>query len=161
MKYRDWLETVPFEITGDPLWKIEAYRLALFIADIAWQDVTKLPKDKRTIGVSDQLYRAAGSIGENISEGLSRSSGRDRARFYEYALGSSRECRTWYFNARHILKEEVTSHRIQLLTQITKLLLVMVPNVRSEELHEDAPNYTIQNTDLIALDILLTEVPAP
>lgn len=87
MKYRDWEKTVPEEITGDSLWKIEAYRLALFLNDIGWYDVTKLIKDRRTIGLSDQLYRALGSISANIEEGYSRGSNKDRARFYEYSLG--------------------------------------------------------------------------
>ncbi|MFN8404533.1 MAG: four helix bundle protein [Anaerolineales bacterium] len=38
-------------------------------------------------------YEAVGSVGANISEGYSRSSGKDRARFYEYALGPARESR--------------------------------------------------------------------
>ncbi len=34
MNYDDWLKTVPTDITGDLLWKVEAYRLALFLADL-------------------------------------------------------------------------------------------------------------------------------
>jgi len=43
MNYREWLSEVPSEISGDPLWKMEVYRLALFAADVAWIDVTRLP----------------------------------------------------------------------------------------------------------------------
>ena len=32
MNYEDWLKSVTAEMTGDPLWKVEAYRLALFVA---------------------------------------------------------------------------------------------------------------------------------
>ncbi len=85
--YEEWLATVPTEFTGDPLWRMEAYRLALFAADLAWHDVCKLAQDKRTIEVADQLFRAVGSVHANISEGYSRQSGKDQARFYEYALG--------------------------------------------------------------------------
>ena len=49
MNYREWLKTVPVEITGDSLWTIEAYRLAMFAVDVGWTDVTKLMQDKRTI----------------------------------------------------------------------------------------------------------------
>ena len=62
VNYREWLKTVPPELTGDPLWTIEAYRLALFAADIEWADVTKLMQDKRTLDMAGQLYRALGSI---------------------------------------------------------------------------------------------------
>jgi four helix bundle protein len=130
MDYESWMKTVPAEITEDSLWKMQAYRFALFLSEIAWHDVTKLMGDKRTMDAAGQLYRAVGSIEANISEGYSRSSGRDRARFYEYALGSSRESRGWYYKGRHVLGAEVAEHRIHLLTDITRLLLTMVPHQR-------------------------------
>src|SRR2546430_3781456 len=141
MNYETWLKEVPVEITGDPLWKVEAYRLALFAADLGWHDVTKLMRDKRTLDLSDQLYSALGSIGANTSEGYSRKSGKDRARFYEYALGSARESRGWYFNGRHVLGEPVASHRIRLLTQIIRLQLTMVPDQRGWFLQETSSSY--------------------
>src|ERR1043166_316693 len=131
MNYEDWLAMVPKEITGDPLWKIEAYRLALFVADLGWHDVTKLMRDRRTLDLSGQLYRALGSIGANVSEGYSRGTGKDRARFYEYALGSARESRGWYYDGRHVLSEPVANHRIRLTTQLIRLLLSMVPDQRA------------------------------
>ena len=84
MDYAEWERTVPEAITSDPLWRVEAYRLALFAADPGWHDVTKLMSYRRTLSLADQMYRALGSIGSNIGEGYSRGSGRDRARFYEY-----------------------------------------------------------------------------
>lgn len=162
MNYQEWLKSVPQDLTGDPLWTIEAYRLALFAADIGWVDATKLMQDKRTRDLSDQLYRALGSIGANISEGLSRSSGRDRARFYEYALGSARESRTWYLNARHILKDSVATHRMHFLTQIIRLLLVMIPDQRDGRLQEEVLVYrTSANDELPTLTNLLDTIPLP
>ena len=168
MKYQDWLRGIPEEITGDPLWKLEAYRLALFAAELGWHDVTKLMQDKRTIALSDQLYRALGSIGANLSEGYSRSSGKDRAHFYEYALGSARESRGWCYNGRHILGDAVGKHRMQLLTQIIRLLLTMVPEQRAITLREESISYGtyLDSTDLepldrSALDDLLSDVPLP
>src|SRR5919108_3369312 len=113
MRYSEWEKTIPEAIRADSLWKMTAYRLALFLSDVGWHDVTKLMKDRRTIALSDQLYRALGSIGANLAEGYSRGTDKDRARFYEYALGSAREARDWYFKARHVLGEEVTSHRLR------------------------------------------------
>jgi hypothetical protein len=55
MNYDEWVKTVPVAITDDVLWKVEAYRLGLFAADIGWYDVTKLMQDKRTLDLSDQL----------------------------------------------------------------------------------------------------------
>ncbi len=79
MNYQEWESGVPDPLTGDSLWKMEAYRLALFAADIGWHDVTKLMRDRRTQGLSDQLYRALGSISANLAEGYSKGTGKDRS----------------------------------------------------------------------------------
>jgi four helix bundle protein len=158
MNYADWLATVTQEITQDHLWSMEAYRLAFFAGEIGWHDATKLMRDKRTLGLSDQLYRAVGSISTNLAEGYSRGTGKDRARFYEYGLGSARESRDWYYKGRHILGKEVTIHRLNLLTQIIRLLLTMVPQQRGYALREDSPEYRLDTNDL---DAILQNVPLP
>src|SRR5829696_626901 len=107
MRYDEWQATVPDDIKGDSLWRLEVYRLGLFISDISWQDALELSKTPLTRSIADQLYRAVCSISANIAEGYSRSTGKDRARFLEYSLGSAREARDWYYKSRHTLKEEV------------------------------------------------------
>jgi four helix bundle protein len=139
--YKEWEESVPEAVKGDSLWRVEAYRLALFLAEIGWFDVTKLVGDRRTLGLSGQLYRSLGSISANIAEGYSRGTGKDRARFYEYALGSARESRDWYYKARHLLGDSVTNHRLALLTQVIRLLLTMIPQQRGRTLREDHTEY--------------------
>lgn len=142
MTYAAWEASVPETIRGDTLWRMEAYRLALFLADLGWHDVSKLVRDRRTMGLSDQLYRPVGSIGANLAEGYSRGTGKDRARFYEYALGSARESRDWYYyKGRHILGDAVIEHRLRLLTQVIRLLLTMVPQQRRHVLGEDGVLY--------------------
>ena len=130
MTYDEWQVGVPDVIRRDTLWRIEAYRLALFLGDLGWSDVTRLMQDRRTLGLADQLYRAAGSISANLAEGYSKVSAKDLARFYEYALGSARETRDWYYKGRHVLGETVTAHRLDLSTQIIRLLLTLVPQQR-------------------------------
>ncbi|MDM8518935.1 four helix bundle protein [Anaerolineales bacterium HSG6] len=129
--YEEWEQSVPKTIREDSLWRVESYRLGLFVAELGWHDVTKLAQDRRTRSLADQLYRALGSISANIAEGYSRGTGRDRAKFYEYALGSARESRDWYYKARHVLGEAVLNHRLDILTQIIRLLLTMIPQQRS------------------------------
>jgi four helix bundle protein len=163
MNYSEWLKTVPPSLTEDSLWKMEAYRLALFAADFAWRDVTKLMGDKRTLDLASQLYEAMGSIGANLSEGYSRASAKDRARFYEYSLGSARESRTWYFDGRHILGESVAQHRMEYLTQIIRLLLTMVPDQRAAYLREEDQAYAPPDSGAFngfPLN-LLTNIPIP
>ena len=142
MKYVEWLANVPDEITGDSLWRVEVYRLALFVADLSFRDARKVAGDRMLIGLADQLLRATGSVSANIAEGYSRGTGRDRARFYEYALGSARESRDWYYKLRLALGEEVALHRIDQLTQIIRLLLTMTPQQRQSKLREDEVEYT-------------------
>ena len=141
MTYEEWEQTVPETITGDALWKMKVYRLGLFASDVGWGDVTKLMQDQRALKLSDQLYRSLGSISANIAEGYSRSSGKDRARFYEYALGSARESCDWYYKARHILNEAVVQHRVDLCSQIIRLLLTMLPDQRQRTLKEHPVSY--------------------
>jgi len=47
MNCEAWEREVAEEIRGDSLWRVEAYRLVLFVGDIGWYDVTKLVKDRR------------------------------------------------------------------------------------------------------------------
>ena len=148
MNYADWLTTVPTEITGDLLWRMEVYRRALFASDLAWLDACHLMHHHSTLGLSDQLYRATGSISANIAGGYSRPSGKDQTRFYEYALGAARESRTWYYQGRHVLTEGVTLHRIKLLTSIIRLLLTITPNERGY-LSEPRKLYDVDLADLL------------
>lgn len=141
MTYEEWLAAVPEEITTDPLWKMKVYRLALLLNDLAWNDALKLSSEHRLVGVADQLLRAVGSIGANIAEGYSRNSGKDRARFYEYALGSAREGRHWYYSVRHVLTEAKTQHRLDLLTQVCRLLMTITPEERKHTIAESRAEY--------------------
>ena len=153
MNYEEWEKLIPTEITNDSLWKIKAYRLGLFVADVGWHDATKLMRDKRTLELSNQLYRALGSISANLAEGYSRGTGKDRARFYEYALGSAREGRDWYYKGRHILGPAVTAHRLSLLTHIIRLLLTIVPEQRQGVLREAQHTYTMERTDSVVQNV--------
>jgi four helix bundle protein len=141
------------------MWRMEVYRLSLFAADLAWPDVTKLIQDKRTISLADQLYRAAGSTSANIAEGYGRQSGKDQARYYEYALGSAREARNWYYESRHVLTETVAMHRIRLLTQIIRLLLTIIPSERGYKLQDESVSY-VTDGEVFPPD-LLTNIPMP
>nr|MBC8175600.1 four helix bundle protein [Candidatus Neomarinimicrobiota bacterium] len=85
----------------------------------------------------------------NISEGYSRGTGKDRARFYEYSLGSAREARDWFYKGRYILGEKIIEHRFLIITEIIKLLLTMVPDQRNYSVNEPDSEY----------DTLIKEAP--
>jgi four helix bundle protein len=148
MNYEAWEAVVPAEIREDSLWKMEAYRLGLFLSDLAWLDSAKLFKNPRTIDVADQLSRAIRKIGSNIAEGYSRGTGKSHATFYEYALGSTRESRDWYYKGRYVLTEKVYLHRLGLCTQLIRLLIRMTENERraNRRLTRISPSPTRQST---------------
>jgi four helix bundle protein len=153
MNFQEWASNLSPEITGDVLWQVKSYQQSLFLSELAWQDATKLQQVKQTISLSHQLYRAVGSISANIAEGYSRRSGKDQARFYEYALGSARESKVWYFQARHVLGQLVFDHRVSLLTHIMKQLLVSIPKQRGYKIGEASSVYSIE--------VLLESAPSP
>lgn len=101
MTYDQWLKSVPLEITGDTLWRMEVYKLSLFAID------------------------------------------------YEYALGSARESRNWYYQERYVLSEAVAVHRMNLSTQIIRLLLTLIPTERGSKLSEEPVVYNSVPPDLL------------
>ena len=48
MTYEEWEESIPEVIKGDTLWKVEAYRLGMFLSDLAWHDGIKLLRNALT-----------------------------------------------------------------------------------------------------------------
>ena len=59
-----------------------------------------------------------------------RSSGRDRARIFEYALGSARESIEWYDASGHLLEQELLQDRKEVLSEISRMLLAIIPRER-------------------------------
>ena len=159
MNYAEWLTTVPDEITNDPIWKLEVYRLALFAGDIGWNDIVALSKNNLMWSVADQLHRSLGSTSANLTEGYSRSKGLDRARFFEISLGSARESRDWYYKSRHGLPNEVVKHRMGLLTTIISMLVPMISHQRKNAIREEQAEYnTLAQPSAFLLE---SKIPIP
>ncbi len=158
MNYVEWLTTVPSEVTNDPIWKLEVYRLALFADDIGWKDVLALSKNKLMWAVADQLHRSLGSISANLTEGYSHSKGLDRARFIEFSLGSARESRDWYYKSRHVLPAEVIKHRLGLVTKIISMLAPMIPHQRKHAIREEQAEYNTSPSSTFSLE---SPIPMP
>lgn len=157
MNYAKWLVSVPSEITNDPIWKLEVYRLGLFAGDIGWQDVQFLAKKPLMLSVADQLHRSIDSISVNLTEGYSRSKGPDRARFIEASLGSARESRDWYYKSHYALPVEVIKHRMGLTTHIISMLAPMISHQRKHAIREEQAEYNTKSTSFS----LESQVPFP
>jgi len=106
---------------------------------VAWDDAERLRHHAVTEKVSGQLYAAVGSIAANLGEGYSRSSGRDRARIFEYALGSVRESMTWYQSGERVLGADLVSARLDKLEEIRRLLLAIIPRERDRLIRPARP----------------------
>jgi len=132
VRYDEWEASVPEAMRDDALWSMRVYRAALYAAELGSRDAERLGGNRAFLELSDQLKRSTGSIGVNIAEGYSRLSRRDRSRFYEYALGSARESRDWYFKVRDHLGPEASEARIALHTTLIKILTALVVRARAD-----------------------------
>jgi four helix bundle protein len=129
--YEAWLRAVPPEITTDTIWRMTAYRFSLFLSFQAQADLRFILRHRDTRPHADQLLRAIGGISASLDEGYSRSSGKERAHFYEYALGSAREGRGWYYKCSIALPNEVATARLVRLSRVVRILTVVVPRERA------------------------------
>jgi four helix bundle protein len=83
-------------VKAGPIWAFLAYRKALFLYDLTWEDCGKLVRDRRGQAVAQQLIRSVGSISANVEEGHGRGYGKQRDWFFGVAIGSARESKGWY-----------------------------------------------------------------
>ena len=145
VEYRTWERRSAPSLKGDPIWRMTVYRLARFTADRAWVDVTRLGADPHTRWVAADLCRSVGAICSDLSEGYSRSSGRDRVRFYQYALGSARESRDWYLQGEPVLGETRVALAVELLNRICRLTLSLIPAERRRQIRPSRGKATPPN----------------
>lgn len=96
--------------------KYRAYDFSIKIVKF----VTNLPNERIYWVLSDQLLRAATSIGANIIEAQAASSKRDFIKFYEIALKSANETKYWL----GILRDATETNRneVNILLEETKSL---------------------------------------
>ena len=128
----------PADERDDPLSRMAAVRLAREVVEASWDDAAKLAQNEVTHKIAGQLYASLGSILANLGEGYSRSSGRDRAKIFEYALGSVRESMMWYRTSVRILGRDIVDQRLDKLEQIRRLLLATIPRERGRLIRPNA-----------------------
>ncbi len=129
-----WEADRPTAITSDAIWQLDVYRAALFLLHISRADCRAMRTAHSAFAIADQLTKAAASVSANIGEGYSRSTRADRLRFFDYALGSARECIAWYEAARDVLPDPVVDERLHLLARIRSLVLGLIRYTRTRKL---------------------------
>jgi four helix bundle protein len=122
-EFRAWEACVPESIRDDPMWKFHAYRVALYMLDLAAADARSLRVRRCSPAQTDQLLRAVASISANVSEGFGRSSPADRSRCFGIALGSLRESLTWYRSLQDELPPELAELRFEQLAELRRILI--------------------------------------
>src|SRR5665647_1158351 len=132
MKFGGMAHHVPVSVdtSHDPLARMRVFELATVLGPDCFEDAQALSANPITEEIAGQLYSAVGSISANISEGYSRSSGKDRARIFEIALGSVRESMSWYRSSEPVLGESVVKDRRDRLEEMRRLLLAIIPRER-------------------------------
>ena len=130
MTYEEWEITVPPGIKEDRVWRVTAYRLALYLADMALMDTAGLLADPRFAGKVPQLCDAAGGVAANIAEGYPRRSSKDRIKFYDYALTSLAETKNWYVQIRSAVDGTLIEERLATMLSISRLVHTMMRSAR-------------------------------
>ncbi len=128
----EWERRQPASITGDPLWGLLCYREAMFLLEQTREDVKSFSESSIQAPAVGQLLRAAGSISANIAEGYGRSTIVDRMRYLTYALGSARECISWYQALRPSVEHPKTDERLARLERIRRLTLGLLTRLRAK-----------------------------
>ena len=128
--------TVPvsLETSRDPISRMRVFQIATALIPDAYEDAKLLQAEPITAEIAGQLYAAVYSIEGHIGEGYSRSSRKDRARMFEYALGSVRESMTWYRSGKPILRESTTNQRLERLEEMRRLFLAIIPRERGRKM---------------------------
>ena len=128
---RAWELSCSPAITSDVIWKLDAYRAALFLLHVTRDDTKELRAARPDETVAPQLTSAAASISAHLGEGYSRATRSDRLRFLGYALGSTRECVSWFEAARGVLLDPVIEERLVLIMRLRSLLLGLIRSLRA------------------------------
>src|SRR5215208_2035702 len=126
----DETQPTPPNPSGDPLERMAVHRYARKLIELAWDDVEAPQANTATEEIAGQFYESVGSIAANLAEGYSKSSGPDRARSFEYSLGSARETVEWYETARPVLGSAVVDQRREILGHIHRPLIAIIPRER-------------------------------
>jgi four helix bundle protein len=123
---------VSIEDSNDPIKRMRVQQIAEELMPDAYKDAEKLKAELITQEIAPQLYVSVCGIDGNIGEAYSRSSGKDRALRFEYALGETRESMSWYKASKPVLGDEITTNRLNRLEEIRRMLLAIIPRERGK-----------------------------
>jgi four helix bundle protein len=128
----EWEARQRDSLKKDPIWKLRCYREALFLAELARQDVDSARELSSRVSTCDQLLRAVTSVSANLAEGYGRSTALDRIKFFNYALCSAREAVTWYQSFFVDPNDPRADDRFERLSRVGGMLFALITNQRAK-----------------------------
>ena len=137
--FAEWEAKISAVLKRDPIWRTPAYRYGVWLGDLAKADATPLYRVRESRNNADQLIRSSEGISSNLAEGYGCFTGPERARYYGYALTSTRETLDWYFKAREVLGTDIVEHRFEVLDRIVRILTVVIPRERRRSRRDRRP----------------------
>ena len=114
----------------DPLSRMRVYQLAVELVPDSYADAQLVINGPITKDLASDLYAAVCSIESKIAEAYSRSSGKERAMRFEYALGSVRESMSLYRSSCPVLGAKIVKDRRDRLEEMRRMLLAIIPRER-------------------------------
>ncbi len=110
---------------------LEVWKRAHSFATRIYTITKGFPKDER-FGLTDQIRRAASSIGANIAEGFGRYRSNDKIRFFYNSRGSINECMNHLYLAKGLgyLKEDVINELLGEMIQVKMMLNGLIRSIR-------------------------------
>ena len=115
---------------------------------VAWASNLCKSHDALVGEIQSQLKRAFISIALNIAEGAGKQSGRDQARFYDIARGSTLECAACLdvLVAMCIVLPQNVEPGKALLIEIVSMLTALAKSVAGDRVHEELSPYPLSQT---------------
>jgi four helix bundle protein len=101
------------------------------LVKIIYQITSALPKSEQ-FGLNSQMQRAAISIPSNIAEGCNRNHTNEYVQFLGIATGSAAELETQLLLCRELYPNSVTTGALAILTEIQKMLRVLVKSLKTK-----------------------------
>jgi four helix bundle protein len=129
----EWEKRQHEGVTGDPIWRLNCYREAMFLVEKVRGDLELVGSGPEYAKPRAQLISAVASVAANIAEGYGRPSVADRTRFFSYALGSTREAILWYQAIRPASANAVIDDRIARLSRIRRMVLGLLARLREKK----------------------------
>lgn len=111
--------------------KLTVWNQGISVVESIYKLSFTFPKEEK-YSLCDQMRRSAISIPSNISEGCSRNSEKDKARFLEIALGSSFELETQLLICQRLgyLNQKDLEILVESITQIQRMLSGFMAKLR-------------------------------